>query len=243
MPTEQQLTQALRELAADDPERRGAEIGLASDVFSGVRTRRRRRTVAAAAGVVAATSVLSYAGVQALDMRVSLSPTAQAPEAPTSTSSAGADGSTTLPGSVLQLRGEAVGIELGLPRVTDPRDCAGRLAPYAPGQAFCVDLGNAPDDWLVTELIIDSGRTSAPLRSVGVPWTSDLPAPPPVVIDLVKARLATLAAEFGRRSPQYNRAHVNLEFARMLWVDRAQWAAAGWNEGYWGDPWWPTDAG
>jgi hypothetical protein len=238
MPTEQQLVETIRAHAADDTETLGREIDIATNVLGGVRSgrrRRRRRVVAGSAVAVALVSVVSYAGIHAV---VNTSAT---PPADQDTDNNASVGHTVLPADVLDLRGKAVGDALGLPPVDDSSaDCSGTIAAYTPLDGFCVDIGNAPDDWLVTELIMGSNRTSGLLRSVGIPWESDRPAPPPVVVGLLEAKIATLADTYGQQSPEVGRANVNLDLARALWRDQAGWEAAGWNDHYWGDPWWPT---
>jgi hypothetical protein len=233
MPTEQQLIESIRAVAADDRETLGRDIDIAANALHGVRTHRRRRAIVGTAAAVALVSVASYAGIHAVTSTAATPPTTQTSDAPA--------GHTVLPPEILNLRGKDVGDALGLPPSTGSTgDCAGSLAEYAPGQGFCVDLGNAPDNWLVAMLIDDSDRTSGPLRSLGIPWDSDLPAPPPVVVGLVQAKVATIKDTYGADSAEYNRAEVNLDLARALWTDKPGWDAAGWTDTYWGDPWWPT---
>jgi hypothetical protein len=235
MPTEQQLMEAIRSIAADDSDTLGVEVGLADEVLRGVRGHRRRRTVASAAAAVAVVSVASYVGIHAVTSTASTPPITHTSDAPA--------GHTVLPPEILNLRGKDVADALGLaPSTGSADDCAGSLAAYEPGHGFCVDLGNAPDNWLVAMLIDDSDRTSGPLRSLGIPWDSDLPAPPPVVIRLVEAKVAAIKDTYGADSAEFHRADVNLDFARALWTDKEGWHAAGWNDHYWGDPWWRTDS-
>jgi hypothetical protein len=234
MPTEQQLIESVRAIAADDADALGRDLDIAADVFRGVRSHRRRRSIAGAAAAVALVSVASYGGIHAMT------------DAATPPSSGDTDrppGHTALPPEILDLRGKAVGDALGLePSTGSPEDCGGTLAAYAPGHGFCVDIGNAPDDWLVSRLISDASRPSGPLRSLGIPWDSSLPAPPPVVVRLVEAKVDEIGDTYGRHSARFQRASVNLDFARALWTDRAGWESADWNDDYWGAPWWPTDA-
>jgi hypothetical protein len=233
MPTEQQLMESIRSIAADGGDLLGRDVDIAADVLHGVRTHRRRRAIAGTAVAVAAVSIASYVGIHAVTSTASTPPTTRTSDAPA--------GHTVLPPEILNLRGKDVGDALGLaPSTGSADDCAGSLAAYAPGQGFCVDLGNAPDDWLVAMLIDDSDRTSGPLRSVGIPWDSDLPAPPPVVVGLVEAKAAKIKDTYGADSAEYHRAVVNLDLANALWTDRAGWESAGWTDTYWGDPWWPT---
>jgi hypothetical protein len=234
MPTEQQLVESVRALAADHVETFGREGGIAADVLRGVRAHHRRRVVLGAAAAVAVVSVASYAGIHAV-ANTSATPA-------TDHTSDGAVAHTMLPPSVLDLRGKSVGEALGLPALTDTAsDCGGTVAAYAPGHGFCVDIGNAPDDWLVSELIMDSDRTSGLLRSAGIPWESDRPAPPPVVVGFLEAKVVTLSGTYGEGGAEVSRAKANLAVARSLWTNESGWDTAGWNDDYWGDPWWPTD--
>jgi hypothetical protein len=234
MPTEQQLIASVRTIAADDTDTLGRETAIADDVLRGVRSSRRRRSIAGAAAAVALVSLASYAGFHAM------TDTAATP--PASGDTDGSAGHTALPPEILDLRGNAVGDALGLaPSTGSPDDCAGILAAYAPGHGFCVDIGNAPDNWLVARLISDASRASGPLRSLHIPWDSSLPAPPPVVIRLVETKLDEIGDAYGRDSARFHRASVNLDFARQIWTDKAAWEAAGWTDDYWGAPWWPTD--
>jgi hypothetical protein len=233
MPTEQQLIESIRSIVADGDDGFGRDIDIAAGVLDGVRARRRRRAIAGTAVAVAVVSVASYVGIHAVTSTTAIPPTTQTSDAPV--------GHTVLPPEILNLRGKDVGDALGLaPSTGSAGDCAGSLAAYAPGQGFCVDLGNAPDNWLVASLIADASRASGPLRSLGIPWDSDLPAPPPVVVGFVEVKVAAIKDSSGADSAAFHRAQVNLDFARALWTDKAGWESVGWNDQYWGDPWWPT---
>jgi hypothetical protein len=109
--------------------------------------------------------------------------------------------------------------------------------------AFCINVGNAPDDWLVTHLIAyRSPWPGQTLTRAGIEWTSELPPPPPIVVDLLRARMADLEAQGAEGSGDWCDAKVAIELATHEWDrQRDGWEAAGWNDHYWGGPWWPTD--
>jgi hypothetical protein len=85
------------------------------------------------------------------------------------------------------------------------------------------------------------------LQQAGIAWTAELRPPPPVVVDLLSQNLAAVEAQYGQQSVQYDEAQLQLDLAKHDWDgwgdhDRAAWEAAGWNDHYWGNPWWPTTA-
>jgi hypothetical protein len=79
------------------------------------------------------------------------------------------------------------------------------------------------------------------LRNAGVPWTAELPPPPPIVVDLLSARIAELETQGNEDTMEFALAKLSLDQARDTWADlQPSWDAAGWNAHYWGDRWWPV---
>jgi hypothetical protein len=177
---------------------------------------------------------------------------------PTTLSSGQEPGHTVIPPGMLSMRGAELGFALNLPVVLpDPQTgeyehcpptaspADGALVKFGDGhRGFCIDIGNAPDDWLVTWLVA-SARPSVEehmLSAAAIEWTASLPPPPPVAIELLRARVADLEAQHAENTSDWAAAKMGLQLAQELWAqDRAGWEAAEWNDHYWGDPWWPTE--
>lgn len=211
----------------------------------GHRIRRRRMTLAASAGAAAVVVAVAVAAVI-------VRPGADTGPAPATQvkQSDDAFGHSVLTPEMLELRGAELAEALGLQRsVTDPETGSGTCPPpskpggYAvetdDGPAWCVAVGNAPDDWLASMLIWDHPDAGERLlREVGIGWQPDLPPPPPVVTALVREHLDDIASEYGEDSVEYSRARLWLDTARPVGHLDPGWEAAGWNDHYWGDPWW-----
>jgi hypothetical protein len=116
------------------------------------------------------------------------------------------------------------------------------FAEYADGRGYCVAVGNAPDNWLAANLVWNQWSPDERLlRNAGVPWTAELPPPPPIVVDLLRARVAELETQGNEDTMEFAIAALSLDQARDTWADlQLSWDAAGWNAHYWGDPWWPV---
>jgi hypothetical protein len=243
---EQLVRERLRERASGAPDG-PADLGRLWDQAQG--RRRRRNSWLAAGGAAAAVAVVMTA---AAVFRIG----SPSPTTPVATSTSATDGSPAVGHSVLtpqmlQTRGRDLAEVLGL-RDLASKDAGGcsdepgaSFVEYADYRGYCVAVGNAPDNWLASFLIWNQysleGRF---LEQAGVPWTEALPPPPPVALELLRARVAELE---GRGASAGDPAEQSLFSAKLaldqlhdLWVeDRPSWEAAGWNEHYWGDPWWP----
>lgn len=172
-----------------------------------------------------------------------------APSNPSETSATGSsdDPHSVLTPDMLQMRGRELAAALGL-REYATEDAAGcsdqpgaAFAEYADGRGYCVAVGNAPDNWLAADLVWNQWSPDERLlRDAGVPWTAELPPPPPIVVDLLRARVAELETQ-GNEDTMEFAAKLSLDRARDRWAElQPSWDAAGWNAHYWGDPWWPV---
>jgi hypothetical protein len=173
--------------------------------------------------------------------------------APSNPSDPSATGSSDNPHSVLtpemlQMRGRELATaldlreyatEVGIGCSSDEPGAA--FVEYVDGRGYCVTLGNAPDNWLAAYLVSNQWSPDERLlHMAGVPWTAELPPPPPIVVDLLSARVAELETQ-GNDDTMEFAAKLSLDRARDTWVGlQPSWDAAGWNAHYWGDPWWPV---
>jgi hypothetical protein len=178
--------------------------------------------------------------------------------APSNPSDPSATGSSDNPHNVLtpemlQMRGRELAAALNLREMatndagtSEPGGCSDQpgaaFAEYVDGRGYCVAVGNAPDNWLASYLV---GNQWSPderlLHTAGVPWTAELPPPPPIVVDLLSARVAELETQGNEDTPEFWEAKFALNQARGTWAGlQPSWDAAGWNAHYWGDPWWPV---
>jgi hypothetical protein len=208
--------------------------------------RRRRNGWTGAIGGAAAVALVIGGGV-ALSNDSTDSPSPLGPPA-SSEGEPPDEAHSVLSMEMLDMRGRELAEALGLqdyptnegPGCTDQPGA--EFVEYVNGRGYCVAVGNAPDNWLAFELVWNQWSLEERwLERAGVPWTAELPPPPPVVVDLLRARVAELAAQDAEGSTDWVMANLILDEAQERWAEqRSAWDASGWNDHYWGDPWWPT---
>jgi hypothetical protein len=177
-----------------------------------------------------------------------------APSNPSDPSATGSwdNAHSVLTPEMLQMRGRELAAALGLREMAtndagtnEPGGCSDQpgaaFAEYVDGRGYCVAVGNAPDNWLASYLVWNQWSPDERLlRNAGVAWTAELP-PPPIVVDLLSARVAELETQGDEDTPAFWEAKFALNQARGTWAGlQPAWDAAGWSAHYWGDPWWPV---